>query len=104
MLLPLLVGVAIGIIKLPGFEMAGNLIGLMDTFDKSSLRGFDVRESGWIGELELIIAIRGGDEDAPMMGDKFDDWKWKVGKVLNLKNLGNLQSPGCRNRLETRWW
>lgn len=42
MLLPLLVGVAIGI--KPGF--ADNLIGLIETFDKSSLRGFDVRERG----------------------------------------------------------
>lgn len=70
MLVPLLVGVAIGI--RPGLEIAGNLIGLIDTFDKSSLRGFDVRERGWSGEFEFIIAMRGGDE-ALMIGDKFVD-------------------------------
>jgi hypothetical protein len=53
-------------------EIAGNLIGLIDTFDKSSLRGFDVRERGWSGEFEFIIAMRGGDE-ALMIGDKFVD-------------------------------
>lgn len=47
----------------------------------SSLRGFDVKESGSIG------AMRGG--DVPMMlGDKFDDWKQFEGKLEKLINCG----------------
>lgn len=104
MLLPLLVGVAIDI--KPGFEMVENLIGLIKIFDNSSLRGFDVKERGWIGEFELIIVMRGGDEDTPMMGDKFDDWKVEgnceiVERIW--RSQENLQSQDCRNKLEMRW-
>lgn len=88
---PLLVGVAICI--KPAFN--GSFMGLMETFDALSSRGFDVSERGTIG-LPVSIVMRGGEpgnDDAPMMlGDKFVDWKdaWSWENSLNLGNFSWL--------------